>query len=98
MGRPSITGETIVIAIEDDLLVWTDGLISGTSRELVDKAILIGEQELLISLTPDGPEIPASLDFITSPERAVAAMIGVSPGRARILQAPDYVLDLLPFD
>ena len=98
MGRPSITGETIVIAIEDDLLVWTDGLISGTNKDLVNAAILIGEQELLISLTPDGPEILASLDVITAPERAVAAMMGVLPGRARILQAPDYVLDLLPFD
>lgn len=97
MGRPSITGETIVIAIEDDLLVWTDGMISGTNRDHVKEAIRLGEQEVLISLTPDGPEILASLDHISAPERAAAAMMGVSPGRARILQAPDEVLDLIPF-
>jgi hypothetical protein len=98
MGRPSITGDSIVIAIEDDLLVWTDGLISGTNKELVAEATLVGKMEILVSLSHFGPEISASLDDINAPERVVAAMMGVSPGRARILKAPDSVIDLLPFD
>ena len=97
MGRPSFTGESIVIAIEDDLLVWTDGAISGTNKELVAEAVHIGELELLVKLTLFGPEVLASLNVVSAPERAVAAMMGVAPGRARILQAPEVVLNLLPF-
>ncbi len=97
MVRPSITGETIVVQVEDALLVWTDGLISSTNREYVKTAKWVSENGLNIDLTPDGPTIKANLDDKEHPEQALAALMGVIPGRGRILQAPDSVLALLPY-
>ena len=98
MGRPSITGPTIVVAIEGDLLIWTDGFLSGTNPEHVAEARRLSLMEMDVMLTPYGPEIPASLESITFPERALAAMMGVLNGKARILEAPQEVLDLLPIE
>ena len=97
MGRPSITGTSIVIGIDADLLVWTDGQLSGTNKDLIAEAQRVALYEFPVDLTIFGPEIPAALNIVTAPERAVAAMVGAAPGRARILQAPQEVLDMLPF-
>lgn len=97
MVRPSITGETIVVQVEDALLVWTDGLLSSTNREYVKIAKWVSENGLNIDLTPDGPSIKANLEDKEHPEQALAALMGVIPGRGRILQAPDSVLALLPY-
>ena len=97
MGRPSITGDSIVVVIDGDLLIWTDGLLSGTNKALIDAAYRLSKYELPVELSPFGPEIPASLDIVTSPERALAAMMGAKPGRARVLEAPKSVLALIPF-
>lgn len=98
MGRPSITGETVVVAIDDVLLAWTDGHISGTDLESVKKAKFLGNYEIEVDLSPFGPTVIAGLNDVNAPERATAALVGVNPGRARILKAPDSVLNLLPFD
>lgn len=98
MGRPSITGPTIVVDIDGELLIWTDGLLSGTKKAYVDEAKRLSKYNLPVLLTPFGPEIQADLEAVSSPEQAVAAMVGVLNGRARILQAPDSVLALLPFE
>lgn len=98
MGRPKISGETLVVDIDGDLLVWTDGLISGDNKELVDKAKLASKYEVPTDLTVNGPKIAASLDHPDEPVRALAALIAASPGRATILQLPDELIDLLPFE
>lgn len=98
MGRPSITGESIVVVIDDVVLAWTDGHLSGTDRESIKKAKFLSKYGLDVDLSPFGPTVPAGLDDVSAPERATAAMVGVNPGRARIVQAPDSVLNLLPFE
>jgi hypothetical protein len=98
MGRPSITGPTIVVDIDGELLIWTDGLLSGTKKAYVDEAKRLSKYNLPVLLTPFGPEIQADLEAVSSPEQAVAAMVGVLNGRAKIIQAPDSVLALLPFE
>lgn len=98
MGRRSITGETIVVAIDDNILVWTDGQLSGTNNEMVKKAKFLSKYEIEVDLSPFGPTVYAGLDNSDFPERACAAMVGVNPGRARILQAPQNVRMMLPFD
>lgn len=98
MGRPSITGPTIVVDIDGELLIWTDGLLSGTKKEYVDEAKRLSKYHLPVNLTAFGPEIEADLEAVSSPEQAAAAMVGVLNGRAKILQAPDSVFALFPFD
>lgn len=95
MARPSITPASIVVAVEEDLLVWTDGLISGTNRTYIENAKIAGLAELEHPLTIDGPRVAASLRREEHPARIVAALMSVAPGRARILQAPDEVLNML---
>lgn len=98
MGRPSITGSTVVVEIDGDLLTWTDGLLSGTNQEYVEKAKELSKYSSLVNVTLFGPEIIADLYTVETPEAALAAMMGAVPGRGRILQAPQEVLNLLPFD
>ncbi len=98
MGRPRKESTQVVVEINGDYLVWSDGHLSGTNKELTDEAEKLGKYEVDIDITPFGPNIPASLIIISSPERAVAAMMGAGYGRARLLKAPKTVLDLLPFD
>jgi len=98
MGRPLISGESIVVDIDGDLLVWTDGLISGENHELVKKAKQASKFELPTNLTVNGPTVDAFLDDPQQPLKALAALIAASPGRATILNIPDSIIDLLPFD
>lgn len=98
MARPSITGETIVVVIDGDVLTWTDGLLSGTNHDLVSKAHWVSDRQLPVDLTAFGPTVSASLTDIAFPERALAAMLGVKPGRGRIITAPEQILNMLPFD
>lgn len=97
MARPSITGKTIVVQVENDLVVWTDGLISSDNKEYVKTAKWLSERHMPISVTIDGPTILCDLNDKEAPEKALAALMGIIPGRGRILQAPDNVLKLLPF-
>lgn len=98
MPRPSITGKTIVVQVENAVLTWTDGLLSSTDHSYLKTAKWLAEYEIPVDLTPDGPTITAKLDDVEHPERALAAMMGVIPGRGRILDAPQSVLDLLPYE
>ena len=98
MGRPKITGPTVVVEVEGNLLIWTDGLLTGTNKELLKTARFLSTFGLPVSLTPFGPVVLASLDFPDAPERAVAAMLGARPGRGTVLEAPDEVLALFPYE
>lgn len=95
MARPSITPASIVVAVDQDILTWTDGLLSGTNRTLVENAKIAALAELEVPLSYYGPTVPASLDKTEHPARIVAALMSVSPGRARILQCPDEVVRMM---
>lgn len=98
MARPSITGPTITVSIDDDLLIWTDGLLSGTNKDYIDKAHHLSNISMPVDLTPFGPTIIANLYNPDAPEQALAAMFGVLNGRAKVLDAPKELLDLFPFE
>ena len=98
MVRPITTEPTIVVAVDNELLVWTEGLLSGTSRELIDATKKASHYGYEVNLTPFGPTVVASLDNLDAPEQVVAAMLSAGDGRGRIIEAPQTVLDLLPFD
>lgn len=98
MSKRPKTDETIVVQVNNDLLVWTEGRISGTNPELIAAAKWVSEHRLNVDLTPYGPTIVAGLDDKERPDEAVAAMMGAVPGRGIILRAPEEVIDLLPFD
>lgn len=95
MARPSITPASIVVAVEQDILTWTDGLLGGTNRELIESAKIAALAELEVPLTYHGPNVPASLNRDEHPARIVAALLSVAPGRARVLQCPESVTDMM---
>ena len=97
MSRKNITGSTVVVDIDGELIVWTDGLISGP-QNLVTAAKLMATISLPVELTPAGPTVVAELSDASNPAGALAALLGASAGRGRILSAPTEVLELLPFD
>lgn len=98
MSRPAKPVTQIIVKIDRDYLVWTDGFLSGSNKELIDKAKKLSDLEIAIDLTPYGPTIPANLNIITNPEQAVAAMLGAGAGRGFLIKAPREVLDLLPLE
>lgn len=98
MGRKSITQTTVVVQIDNETLVWTEGIISGTSKEYIATAKFLSQFKVPVSLTPFGPVIDSDLDDPEAPQKATAALMGVVPGRGILLQAPPEVLDLLPFE
>lgn len=98
MARPSVTEDTIVIEIDGELLTWTEGKLTGTNEDYVEKAKYLSRYNIEVDLTPFGPTIKADLEDKDSPEQAVAAMVGAVPGRGRIIEAPARIFDLLPFE
>ena len=88
MVMPSKTNETIVVRIEDKLLVWTDGHLGG-DKELVKEAKLLSD--LKVKLFPMNAKqfVVANVDDVNDRVGAVAAMTGVGKGRFVILQLDD---------
>lgn len=98
MGRPKKSGPSIVVDVDGELIVWTDGLLSCDNREYVKDAKRASFLKVPTDLSFHGPTIPADLDDVENVLGVVAAMIAVNPGRAIILSAPDSVLDALPYE
>lgn len=92
MVMPSKTGETIVVQINRKLLVWTDGQLTG-DKELVQQARLLSRLRVLMHFP--FTEVRCNLDDPNNPAGAIAAMWGVMPGRAHIMEGyPDIVQEL----
>jgi len=97
MAKPSITGPTIVVDADGEILVWTDGHASG-SRALLNKAKFAAKIAMSVDLSIVGPSIVAELDNASNPAGALAALMASAPERCRILQAPQDILDLIELD
>lgn len=97
MPRPTITGPTIIVQVENSLLMWTDGYLSTDNPEYRKTANKLTDYQTPVNLTPFGPTIIANINQKNHPEQALAALLGIIPGRGRIIQAPESVLKLLPF-
>lgn len=96
MGRKRKYDEVaVVVEIDGELLTWVNGSISG-KKELLDDVKLFASLGKHVDITPMGPIVRAQIDNIENPMGALAALISVSPGRARILEVPQNVLDRLP--
>jgi hypothetical protein len=98
MGRPRKETKQLVVEIDGNYLVWSDGHLSGNNPEIIKEAQYLSHYEIDIELTPLGPTIKANVTDAEHPEQALAAMMGAGKGRARLLEAPQEVIDLLPFD
>jgi hypothetical protein len=95
MARPTIETKSIVVDSNGQLVVWTDGHLSGDAK-LVKEAKLNSELKLPTPISPFGPIIPADLTDVNNLAGVLAALSSINLGRTRILEAPDEVLDLIP--
>lgn len=95
MGRNRIYAETaIAVEVEGEILVWVNGSISG-KRELLQQAKLYSDIGMYVDITPNGPTVVANLSDVENPIGALAALMSASPGRAKILEIPDSVAELI---
>jgi hypothetical protein len=97
MGRKSITDTTLVVDIDGELVVWTEGLVSGP-KALIAAGKFATKIELPVSISVHGPVVVANLDDPKNPVGAFAAIMAMKHGRGRILQAPQELMDVLPFE
>lgn len=99
MGRPQISGDSIVVAIDTELLVWTDGHLSG-DKTLVSTSKLASFVGLEVQLFVGGPTYVADLNDKADLMNVVAALFAAGPGRAKLLEAPAVVMGAfeLPFE
>lgn len=92
MVMPSKTGQTIVVRIDGKFMAWTDGHISG-DKELVRQA----KENASISELVRFPRrfAQAELSDANNPTGAIAAMWGISPGRASVEEGyPELIIEL----
>lgn len=93
MARPRIpTGDTILVRIDGGLLAWTDGYLSG-DPELVRRAKQLSSDRAIIRIPRTPYPYAAILEDKTNRAGALAAMVGVEPGRAQILQVDEETLE-----
>jgi hypothetical protein len=88
------TGKTIVVELNGGLMVWTDGVISG-DEYLVAKAKELSDRKFPIWIDCQSKTFTANLDDPNDRVGAVMAMIGLSPGRAHILEIDDETYEAL---
>lgn len=94
-GRPSLGDsliDTFVLAVSIDgrVVTWSDGQWSG-DKSLIVEAKWKSDARVLVPLTYEGVLVEADDHNLLG---ALAAMIAVNPGRARILSVPENI-DLL---
>lgn len=83
---------SIVVDSDGELLVWTDGSLSG-SHELKKKVKRASDLEKPVNLIYGVEDVVASLDNIEDYLAVTAAMFAASPGRTRLLEAPKSVME-----
>ena len=86
---------SFAVDIDGELLVCTDGHVGGfpmTVKEVQRNSWA----KLPVMLTPEGPTVVA--DLKGEPVNVLAALMSVNPERTRILEAPDSVIALLPYE
>ena len=86
---------TFAVDIDGELLVCTDGHVGGVP-DTVKEVKRNSWAKLPVMLTREGPEIIADLNG--EPVNVLAALMSVYPERTRILEAPDSVIAVLPYD
>lgn len=91
-GRPAISngdGDTAVVAVNIDghVITWSDGSWAG-DKGLITEAKCKSDAGVMVSLSYLGKVIIANEDNLLG---ALACMVAINPGRARILSAPEIV-------
>ena len=94
MVMPSKTNPTIVVDVDGKLIAWTDGQFGG-DKELIKQAEYVGM--LQRSVHPWFLIEPIRADLSDEANRvgALAAMLGISPGRAIIREIDDSTMSKL---
>lgn len=86
---------SFAVDIDGELLVCTDGHMGGVPAT-VKEVKRNSWAKLPVMLTREGPEVIA--DLSGEPVNVLAALMSIYPERTRILEAPDSVIALLPYD
>jgi len=94
MGRRPSHGPTVAVDIDGDLLMYCDNRLTG-KKHLTDAAWVASIMQREVLLTARGPRVVANLDNPEDFIAIAAALISVSPGRARVVEAPQEVLNML---
>lgn len=96
MGRKRIYEETtIVVDADGELIVWVNGSLSG-NKELLKNIQLASDINKQVEITSEGPHVNADLEATDNLVQIFAALLCALPGRTRLLEAPDELLEILP--
>lgn len=98
MGRPLKSGPSVVVNVEGDLLVWTDGHLTGNNKEHIKAAKWLSTYAIPVEVNSNGLTAEAQLDDPENPLGALAAILGIVPGRGIILEIPESVLQYITSD
>ena len=93
-GRPAQGGPVVSVNIDGVGVAWCDGVFAG-DRDLVEQARYRALLQAPASLVFHGRPTPAGSE---TPLQAASAMVGINPGRAILMEAPDDVLAYLNED
>ena len=90
-GKPNSGGAVVSLNIDGKTAAWCDGQLSG-DPDVLRSARVAAEVALPVPLHLFAPPVVAGLD---TPAGAAAALASYKVGRARIVEAPDEVWDLI---
>lgn len=85
---------SLVVDSDGELLIWTQGKISGShsSVKTIKQWCRLGRE---VNITPFTDSVPCVWDDEDDIFGALAALFSLSPGKTRVLFAPQFVLDYL---
>jgi hypothetical protein len=94
MGKSKKVKSRIVVELNGGLMIWENGVISG-DEFLVAKAKELSNERFPVWIDCQSKSYTANLDDPNDRVGAVAAMIGLSVGRANILEIDDETFDVI---
>jgi len=90
-GRPALDNDedanVVAVNIDGHVITWSDSSWAG-DKGLITEAKCKSDARVLVSLVYLGKPVIADEDNLLG---ALACMVGINPGRARILSAPNSV-------
>lgn len=83
---------TVVVDADGDLIAWVNGSLSG-KKELLDRVKFYADLSFPVEMTPSHAVVEAQIDDPDNTVGALAALLMSKPGRVRILEVPESVIE-----
>lgn len=83
---------TVVVDADGDIVAWVNGSLSG-KKELVDRVKFYADLSFQVEMVPSHAMVEAQVDDPDNSVGALAALMMSKPGRVRVLEVPDSVVD-----